>query len=65
MQDVRDKELVMAQMEEAATVARKELVTMLPGLDRDTVRVLAQWWDSHFMGAGHKRLFQILKKEGL
>lgn len=65
MQEVRDKELTMAVMEEAAGVAHKELVAMLPGLDRDTVRVLAQWWDSHFMATGHKRLFRILKKEGL
>ena len=60
--EVQDKEMTMAIMEEQAEIARKELATLVPALDHDTLVVVAQWWGRHFMTAGHKRLFRALKE---
>jgi len=40
------------QMDMAAEQAAKEL----DQLDQDAVRQVADWWKSHYMSAGHKRL---------
>jgi len=34
----------------------------LESLDRAAVKLLANWWLRHYMGAGHRRLARLLLK---
>ena len=54
----RDKELIIAQMDEAAAEAEKELA----GMDTEAVRSGREWWKKYYLQAGHKRLGRILVK---
>ena len=54
----RDKELIIAKMDEAATAAEKELA----GLDAEAVIAVREWWRKYYLQAGHKRLGRILVK---
>lgn len=44
------------EMDQAALEAEKELRK----LDHDSVMKVAEWWNTHFRKAGHKRLGRLL-----
>ena len=48
----------IAEMEQAAEVARNELETL--GIDAESLSKIAKWWKRHYQVAGHKRLGRIL-----
>ena len=48
-----------AEMDLAAESAEKELTKLL-GSPSSTAKDLIQWWKSHYLRAGHKRLGRIL-----
>jgi len=50
-------ETKIAEMEQAAEVARNELETL--GIDAESFDKLAKWWKRHYQVAGHKRLGRI------
>ena len=56
----RDKELIAAQMDEAASAAETDLAA----LDAEAVRAVRNWWKRHYLQAGHKRLGRVLVREG-
>ena len=52
----RDPEIIKAEMDEAAEVAKAELAK----LDAGAVKVIKDWWQRHYLKAGHKRLGRVL-----
>ena len=44
------------EMDEAAKLAESDLKK----LDPEKVKVVAEWWNSHFRQSGHKRLGRLL-----
>ena len=59
---VRDKEIIMAEMEEAAVRARNDLYQLADGnpANAEGIQLVADWWRRHWMSAGHTRLGRIL-----
>ena len=45
-----------ADMDAAAAAAKKEL----DELPKDAVKVVREWWEKHYLTAGHKRLARAL-----
>ncbi len=52
----KTKEVISAEMDAAAEVAKKDLGNY-PG---EAFVTVARWWKANYMGAGHKRLGRIL-----
>jgi hypothetical protein len=48
-----------SKMDEAALESERELEQ----LPTDAVQAVADWWDKHYLSAGHKRLGRVLLKK--
>lgn len=44
-------------MDEAAAQAKADLLATVPA---EMIAAVGQWWDRHYLKAGHKRLARIL-----
>jgi hypothetical protein len=56
----KDNDKIIAEMEEAALIAKKDLDIPRINASGDAVKEVANWMKRHYSKAGYKRLSRIL-----